>query len=705
MDDIAAAAPPPAPGAPGPERQGPDPAVPAGEWQPGQLLELLDHVGDAVLVYDPSGTLLWASDALRRMFGVDPSEVVGTAFRLGDPATSEQAVAVITAAARGGEARAEVRLRVLDADGRSHWVQLTSQFVRDAAGTVAYAVATLHDVTEGIQAENRYRLMAENASDVVLEVGADRLFRWASSSVTRVLGWAPEDLVGHDGVEFLHPDDVDEVRASRDRMRGRDSVAAEFRWRCADGTYRWMSGSSRPIVDDGVAGGERVLVVNAIPDAVRHERRLADLDRARLRAVLDSELDPRVVLEAVRDDQGEIVDLVHVDVNRAACDWNGLPRHALVGTRLTDRFPAEMASTLIAQYAAVIETGEPLVLDEVLMRQDQLEGELHWFDVRAVRAADACTVSWRDVTERHAAAEILIQSEQRFRLLAENMRDVVMHVSDTGIRWVSPSLREVLGWRPERWVGQDHLSFVHPDDVGTVLADSGEAGGPRGRSVRLRLRDASGAFHWAQGQAGVYLDAHGEADGIIVSFRLADAEVAAEEVLRERAQHDDLTGLLNRSEMMQQLGELLARSRAEGSPTGTYVMFCDVDDFKAVNDTFGHAVGDDVLRIMGRRLRGAVRRDDLVARFGGDELLVVVQGLDDLVSAEALADKLRLRAAVPIVLSAAKVDVTMSIGLTPMVAGEDVDALVARADDAMYAAKRSGKNRVVTIPASEAPDA
>ena len=128
------------------------------------------------------------------------------------------------------------------------------------------------------------------------------------------------------------------------------------------------------------------------------------------------------------------------------------------------------------------------------------------------------------------------------------------------------------------------------------------------------------------------------------------------------------------------------------------VAFCDIDDFHQVNETYGHGGGDEALRCLAERFAAVVRDDDLVARFGGDEILVVLPGVHGLDQALTIADKLRRQALEPIPVQDQKFPVSISIGVTLAHHGESADSLIARADDAMFAAKSSGKDRVVAIP-------
>ena len=132
------------------------------------------------------------------------------------------------------------------------------------------------------------------------------------------------------------------------------------------------------------------------------------------------------------------------------------------------------------------------------------------------------------------------------------------------------------------------------------------------------------------------------------------------------------------------------------------VLFCDVDNFKAINDTRGHHAGDEVLRQIAARMQKCLRsEEDLAARLGGDELLVVLGGVRDLDDAMAVAEKLRRSVAEPMALPGGPVKATVSIGVTLANPDESVDSMVARADIALYNAKQTGRNQVISISTPE----
>ena len=213
--------------------------------------------------------------------------------------------------------------------------------------------------------------------------------------------------------------------------------------------------------------------------------------------------------------------------------------------------------------------------------------------------------------------------------------------------------------------------------------------------TRFRSTDARGREHWLEAHARRYVGSDGERDGYIASIRVVDTIVAAEETLARQARYDSLTGLLNRAEAMGAVERLMTGERRGGDRVA--VLFCDLDGFKSVNDRFGHAAGDEVLRVVADRIQTRSRTGDLAARIGGDELLVVLVGVRDVDDALNIAEDVRAAAALPIQVDGRPVSTTISVGVAMAEAGESVDALVARADGAMYEAKTNGRDQVVTL--------
>lgn len=180
-----------------------------------------------------------------------------------------------------------------------------------------------------------------------------------------------------------------------------------------------------------------------------------------------------------------------------------------------------------------------------------------------------------------------------------------------------------------------------------------------------------------------------------VTWRDVSERIAMEQALQRRAATDSLTTLLNREELFSRMELIVGHQQRQGGELA--VLFCDLDRFKAVNDTYGHQAGDAVLQAMGERIRSCLRASDLAARIGGDELMAVLPGVQRLEDALAIAEKLRHLAHEPVPIPQGEVTITLSVGVALACPGESLDALIARADAAMYAAKEQGRDQVVAI--------
>ena len=316
-------------------------------------------------------------------------------------------------------------------------------------------------------------------------------------------------------------------------------------------------------------------------------------------------------------------------------------------------------------------------------------------EVTPLRSDDGVITGWlgtaTDLTEQFALRRELEAREVRFRQLAERSPDVIMRIALDSFRfdYVSPAVEPLLGATPDE-LYLDPLLFVrriHPEDAPLVLGLTLRGDPPE--LIQFRLVHADGSVRTVEVRSNLVRDGDGVPTVLEATARDVTAAADLHRHLDTLAHRDTLTGLLNRRAL---LGALEARLAA-GAPTA--VLFCDLDGFKAVNDSRGHEAGDEVLVEVGRRFAASVRDGDLVARLAGDEFVVVSRPE----GANRIADRLLQRITEPIVLSdGATASVGTSIGIADVVdpATDPVSAddLLKQADLAMYSSKRTGKGRV-----------
>lgn len=301
--------------------------------------------------------------------------------------------------------------------------------------------------------------------------------------------------------------------------------------------------------------------------------------------------------------------------------------------------------------------------------------------------------------ERKRLTARVRESEHRYRMLADYSHDVIVRMRADGERlYVSPSAKDILGWSPDEMLGS-RWDLVHPDDRDRqvrAMAEVIASGQPKTAIYRVRHKD--GHYVWVEAVTRPIPseDRAGEQD-IIYAGRDVTRRVVAEQALEESrlelerlARIDTLTDVANRRQFDECLSLTLMRMRRQGFPVA--LMYLDIDHFKRVNDTHGHAAGDEILRVFARRLLGSVRSTDLVARLGGDEFAVVIEDALLPQAAEVIARKLIKAMHVPIAVDDQRLDVTTSIGIAYSSAPTDVTTLMSAADSALYEAKKAGRN-------------
>ena len=314
----------------------------------------------------------------------------------------------------------------------------------------------------------------------------------------------------------------------------------------------------------------------------------------------------------------------------------------------------------------------------------------------------------RQFTSTQDAVRALAEStarnnEARFQALVQHSSDVIMILDPDGtIRYASPSMALVFGHDPATLVSARIESILHPDDLAPALqfleelarSKRSRAGGaaPGVLKREWRIRHANGAWLTVD-NVGTNLLHEPVIGGLVLNTRDVTEQSVIKQQYMHQAFHDPLTDLANRSLFLYQVGHALARAqRQSGAVT---VLFLDLDNFKTVNDSLGHAAGDRLLVDAARRLATCVRDSDHIARLGGDEFAVLVEDAGSVDEVLDIAARVGVALSKPFALSGKEVFVNASIGIARSARGESTDELVRNADVAMYVAKSRGKGRHV----------
>jgi len=299
--------------------------------------------------------------------------------------------------------------------------------------------------------------------------------------------------------------------------------------------------------------------------------------------------------------------------------------------------------------------------------------------------APAIVVMTHDVAERVLTDPAPDATGARYRLLVEHSPDAIAVIGEGQIIYTNAAGIALLGGtEPSDVLGRHFLDLVHPDSRATVgeAMTAAFADGATSAIADVRLARLDGTVIHAEG--AIVATPHEGAPALQLVLRDITERRRGEADLAHRAFHDPLTGLANRQLLIDRVGHACARAQRTGSLVG--MLFTDVDHFKAVNDQYGHQAGDAVLRAIADRLKGALRPSDTVARYGGDEFVVVCEDVPESATMPRIAERVERCLAAPFRIQDDEVRITMSVGA---VAEENPAGpeLIERADQAMYAAK------------------
>jgi diguanylate cyclase (GGDEF)-like protein/PAS domain S-box-containing protein len=304
------------------------------------------------------------------------------------------------------------------------------------------------------------------------------------------------------------------------------------------------------------------------------------------------------------------------------------------------------------------------------------------------------------ITATELERSMPIDDKVDFQFLADNSADIIVRSKmDLVLNYVSPSSLAVLGWEPDEMTGKTVLDFIVPEDR-PLLAAAIAAGH---NTVTLRMRKMDGSTKWMENRASLIRNAvTGESEGWVVTMRDIAERKELEERLSALVLTDDLTGISNRRAFDGALVREWKRTLREGSQIS--LLLLDIDHFKEFNDQFGHQAGDDCLRAVASAVTGAVRDTDIVARYGGEEIAVILPSTD-IAGAVKLAEKVRsdvellrfpyqrssdsdgcLTASIGAATALARLGGTMKMP----------ESLLLAADNALYKAKGAGRNCVAT---------
>jgi diguanylate cyclase (GGDEF)-like protein/PAS domain S-box-containing protein len=564
---------------------------------------------------------------------------------------------------------------------------------------------TYRDITAQLDAEReltaneaRLRSMLEQTYDIFLVISRDLKVTWANEQLTKTLGYSTDEFLDRDILTYVHPDDIELAATNLARAIDGDPPAdpTVVRSRAKNGEWRWFDVVGADLLDNPTVDG----YVLCLRDVTHRQE--AELSRrateSRFRSLVQNSSDVILVL-----DPDTTVRLATPSVHAVF----GYSAHEIVGMVGWDFVHPDDKERLASTLAELLE--EPLNLVSATARVVAADGGMHWVEAIVTNLVDDPNVGGlvaniRDVTDRVAAQRDAERLSQIFESTSDLVAIVdvngdVMHVNEAARRFMQLGDDEPLPrLELSSWFTRWELDRIQHEIIPELHEHGSWAG-------ELEVRDPDGHALPVSAQFLAHRGADGQLEHYSTVLRDIRERKAFEARLEHQATHDPLTGLPNRTLLLDRLTMAVARARRHRSMIA--VLFLDLDHFKVVNDSHGHSLGDRLLTSIATRLSRALRPDDTVARFGGDEFVVLCEDLADASDAIRVGERIQSVLEDVFTVDATDIYVAASVGISsydPTQSEADPgrsqvtpEVLLREADAAMYRAKERGRGQIAVF--------
>lgn len=660
-------------------------------------LDICEEMNVSIIATTPGGHILSLNQATCQLLGYSKKELLGKPiaglFKKTESPAPELELTNLTAEF----SVCNLEKVYLSKHGNKIIVLLSISTIRNRKGEVSGLLYIAQDITDSKRAERNLRRSEKKFRQLIETVNAAALIyhrrelRYVNSQTQALTGYTREELLALDLYDLIHPDFRETVKKWGKSNQPPSSAGLKYEVRILTktGGTRWIEATVDIIKFERKAS----ILVTAFDIS---DRKLAELELETSLSLLQATIESTADGILAVDGQGKVVTF-----NRKFAQMWQLPdflldlrdNNQILGFGINQlKYPEiflnrakELSDSPAAESFDIIEFKDGRILERYSLPQ------------RTGGKITGRVFSFRDVTERVQSEEKLRKSEERFHLLTRATNDAVWDFNLLKNEyWLSEEFEKIFGYKLNETQTIEVESWwlnIHPEERERVKSSFNETMNSDAQcwSEEYSFRRADGGYVFVFDRGYIIRNESGKAVRAIGTMMDITQRKQAEEIIRYQAVYDQLTGLPNRILFNERL--LASLKEAKKTKKMLAVMFLDLDRFKKINDTLGHAAGDRLLEGFAGRISDTLRSTDTVARWGGDEFTVLLPDINCLEDAVKTAQRIidNLKPAFKLEGQPFHVSSSIGIALYPD-DGEDAETLVKNADAALYRAKEMGRN-------------
>ena len=665
---------------------------------------IIEDIEEGYYEVDLQGNFTFASDSICATLGYPREELIGMSYKNYVPNEQfDYVYNIFKKVYETGKPIKSYSLINIRKNGERIHVEDSVAPLSDKNGKIIGFKGITHDITQRKimeeilqKSEDYFREITENSSDVIIITESNGNIKYCSRSVERYLGYKPEELTGKNAFNFIYADDL--PRAANDYSKAiqtKDTaIPNEFRVVHKDGSVRLFEGLGKNLLDNPSVAG---FIMN-IRD-VTERKHLEIQKEAAQKSLRESEEKYRTILEKMEEGLFELDLKGNITfVNDAECRKLGYSREELTGMNYRQLQDENTAKKTRQIFSEVYKKEEPIQLLDVEIIRKNGSKAFNEISVSLLKDKQGKATGFRgisrDVTVRRQMEEMIRQSEEKYRTIINEVDEWYFEIDLAGnVIFVNDAIVRSVGYPPERLIGLNYKSFTSEERSGEVFKIFRQV-----YETREPIKNFPYEFVLPDGKITFFeLSVFPKLDdqGKVVGFRGVGHDVTerkrTEEQLNYIATHDLLTGLPNRMLLMDRLK--MATAQAKRNDQKLALMMLDLDNFKNVNDSLGHMVGDKLLKEISLRLTGRLRQNDTICRLGGDEFIILLPAIERVEDAVEVAKIILESFEQSFICNDHLINSSISIGIAiyPDDA-QDIDVLMKNADMAMYYVKAHGRN-------------